>query len=74
MCGLPQPRPNENDQSSVEISPTAPALRARSIRAAISSRVPTQYIWKNVLPDPGSLALTCGHAPPDLALELYVSG
>ncbi len=27
--------------------PTAPAFRARSIRAAMSSRVPTQYIWKN---------------------------
>ena len=48
ICGLPQSRPNENDQSSVAISPTAPALRARSIRAAMSSRVPTQYIWKNV--------------------------
>ena len=28
--------------------PTAPARRARSMRASISSRVPTQYIWKNV--------------------------
>ena len=28
--------------------PTAPARRARSIRAAIASRSPTQYIWKNV--------------------------
>ena len=48
MCGDPQSRPNENDQSSVAISPTAPAARARSILAAISSRPPTQYIWKNV--------------------------
>src|SRR5215831_1575969 len=48
MCGLPQSLPNENDQSRVAISPTAPALRARSIRAAIASRSPTQYIWKNV--------------------------
>src|SRR4029453_13634931 len=28
--------------------PTAPAFRARSMRASISSRVPTQYIWKKV--------------------------
>jgi hypothetical protein len=28
--------------------PTAPARRARSIRAAIASRSPTQYIWKKV--------------------------
>ncbi len=28
--------------------PTAPAALARSMRASISSRVPTQYIWKNV--------------------------
>ena len=48
MRGDPQSRPNENDQSSVAISPTPPAARARSIRAAISSRPPTQYIWKNV--------------------------
>jgi hypothetical protein len=32
----------------VAIIPTAPARRARSIRAAIASRSPTQYIWKNV--------------------------
>ncbi len=48
ICGLPQSRPKENDQSSVTIRPTAPAARARSIRAAMSSRVPTQYSWKNV--------------------------
>ena len=48
MCGLPQSRPIENDQSSVTMSPTAPAVRARSIRAAIVSLSPTQYIWKNV--------------------------
>ena len=32
----------------VTMSPTAPAARARSIRAAIWSRLPPQYIWKNV--------------------------
>ncbi len=31
MTGLPQSRPLENDQSSVTISPTAPAARARSM-------------------------------------------
>ena len=46
--GLPQSRPLENDQSSVAISPTAPAARARSIRSTIASLVPIQYIWKNV--------------------------
>jgi|HubBroStandDraft_4_1064222.scaffolds.fasta_scaffold535517_1 hypothetical protein len=30
------------------MTPTAPAARARSIRAAMSPRVPTQCIWKNV--------------------------
>ena len=45
--GDPQSRPKENDQSSVTMIPTAPAARARSILAAISSRSPTQYIWKN---------------------------
>ena len=48
MRGLPQSRPFENDQSSVAIRPTAPAARARSIRASIWSRVPHQYIWKKV--------------------------
>ena len=38
----------ENDQSRVTISPTAPAARARSIRATITSRSPIQYIWKKV--------------------------
>ena len=33
----------------VTISPTAPAARARSTRAAIASRPPSQYIWKNSL-------------------------
>ena len=48
MAGLPQSRPLENDQSVVMIRPTAPALRARSIRATSLSRPPVQYIWKNV--------------------------
>ena len=42
MVGLPQSRPWEKDQSSVAISPTAPAARARSTRAMIWSRVPIQ--------------------------------
>ena len=42
MAGLPQSRPCENDQSSVAMSPTAPAARARSARAAMSSREPIQ--------------------------------
>ena len=49
ILGDPQSRPKENDQSSVTMTPTAPAARARSMRAAMSSRGPTQYIWKNVL-------------------------
>src|SRR5580692_11520530 len=46
--GLPQSRPLENDQSSVTISPAAPAARARSRCASTCSREPTQYVWKNV--------------------------
>ena len=42
MVGLPQSRPCEKDQSRVAMSPTAPAARARSMRAAIWSRVPIQ--------------------------------
>ena len=42
MTGLPQSRPWENDQSRVAMSPTAPAARARSMRATIWSRLPTQ--------------------------------
>ena len=49
MGGLPQSRRVANDQSRVTISALAPALRARSTRCRIRSRVPTQYIWKNVL-------------------------
>src|SRR5690349_24839673 len=48
MAGLPQSRPCENDQSKVRISATAPAARAHSMRRDMSSRLPTQYIWKNV--------------------------
>src|SRR6201985_3962408 len=48
MRGEPQSRPKENDQSSVTITPTAPAFFARVMRASIWSRSPTQYIWKNV--------------------------
>ncbi len=48
MDGLPQSRPCENDQSRVAIRPLAPAARARSMRARMSSREPIQYIWKNV--------------------------
>jgi hypothetical protein len=40
--GLPQSRLCENVQSSVTISPRAPAAFARSIRAAICSRPPAQ--------------------------------
>ena len=36
IVGLPQSRPCENVQSSVTISPAAPAARARSTRAAIA--------------------------------------
>ena len=50
ISGLPQSRPIENDQSRVAIRPTAPALAARSIRCCIASRLPVQYIWKNVWP------------------------
>ena len=42
IFGLPQSRLWENVQSSVTIIPTAPAARARSIRAAICSREPHQ--------------------------------
>jgi hypothetical protein len=42
IFGLPQSRLWQNVQSSVTISPTAPAARARSIRAAICSRLPAQ--------------------------------
>ena len=38
------------------MSPTAPASRARSTRAAIASRPPSQYTWKKVL----GLAASCG--------------
>ena len=48
IVGLPQSRPLENDQSVVMIRPTAPAARARSIRATSLSRPPVQYIWKKV--------------------------
>ncbi len=48
IAGLPQSRPWEKDQSSVAMSPTAPAARARSMRACISSREPIQYTWKKV--------------------------
>ena len=40
MAGLPQSRPLENDQSSVAMSPTAPAARARSSRSAICVACP----------------------------------
>ncbi len=46
--GLPQSRRDANDQSSVMMRPLAPAARARSARARMVSRSPTQYIWKNV--------------------------
>ena len=49
IFGLPQSRPWAKHQSVVAISPTAPAARARSTRAAIASRPPSQYTWKNVL-------------------------
>ena len=42
ICGLPQSRPCENDQSSVAIRPTAPAAFARCTRARMSSREPAQ--------------------------------
>ena len=47
IFGLPQSRPCEKLQSVVTISPTAPAARARSTLAAIASRPPSQYTWKN---------------------------
>ena len=40
--GLPQSRRESNTQSSVMIRPLAPAARARSARARMSSRLPTQ--------------------------------
>ena len=46
ILGLPQSRPCEKLQSVVTIRPTAPASRARSTRAAIASRPPSQYTWK----------------------------
>ena len=48
MTGLPQSRPYEKDQSRVRIRPFAPASFACAIRLTIVSRVPIQYIWKNV--------------------------
>ena len=48
MNGLPQSRAWTNDQSSVTMSPTAPAARARSRRPTIFSLVPLQYTWRNV--------------------------
>ncbi len=48
MGGLPQSRRVANVQSSVMIRPLAPAFFARSARCRILSRLPTQYIWKNV--------------------------
>ena len=42
IFGLPQSRPCEKLQSVVTIRPTAPASRARSTRAAIASRPPSQ--------------------------------
>jgi len=45
ICGLPQSRPIENDQSVVTMSAFAPAALARSMRWAICSRVPIQYSW-----------------------------
>src|ERR1700756_5528867 len=66
IFGLPQSRARSNVQSSVAISPTAPAARARSTRAAISSRLPTQYTWKKVW---GLAAATCstGLLPNELS-------
>src|SRR5260370_4516257 len=66
IFGLPQSRALSNVQSSVAISPTGPAARARSTRASISSRLPTQYTWKNVL---GLAAATCstGLLPNELS-------
>src|ERR1700686_3849769 len=48
MYGLPQSRPWENDQSSVRITPTAPAFFAHSSRSATSWRSPIQYDWNRV--------------------------
>jgi len=45
IVGLPQSRPLANDQSSVAITPTQPAARARSSRRTIASRSPIQYVW-----------------------------
>ena len=42
MLGLPQSRPWENDQSSVTMIPAAPAARARSTRARMTSLEPDQ--------------------------------
>src|SRR5689334_7056576 len=66
IAGLPQSRPLANVQSRVRIRPTAPAARARSTRASISARPPTQYTWKNVL---GLAAATCstGLLPNELS-------
>src|SRR5580693_7636807 len=66
IAGLPQSRPLANVQSKVMISPTAPAARARSTRASISGRPPTQYIWNNVW---GLAAATCstGLLPNELS-------
>ncbi len=63
MCGLPQSRLCEKDQSRVAISPTAPAVRARCIRAVIWSRSPIQYSWKNV----------CGLAPMTSSMGLLAN-
>jgi len=59
MKGLPQSRPCENVQSSVRMSPAAPAARARSTRASIASRVPAQYICAKVF----GLAATTSSIP-----------
>jgi hypothetical protein len=48
MNGLPQSRAWTNDQSSVTMSPTTPAARARSIRWTSVSRDPLQYTWRKV--------------------------
>ena len=42
IIGLPQSRPWEKLQSVVTMIPTAPAALARSTRAAIASRPPSQ--------------------------------
>ena len=48
IFGLPQSRPWQNDQSSVRMSPTAPAAGPAPSGPAIESRSPAQYIWKKV--------------------------